>query len=363
MYPALATAEAMVNQVPDAELVFVGTVGGFERSLVEQSGVAFAAHHEVRAGPVHGVNPLRMLVSGGKLVAGTAQALGLLRRYRPQAILSTGGWVSFPLALAARLRRVPLLIFLPDVEPGLTIRVLRRFATEIALNVADSAQYFPGSRTVVTGYPLRAAMTDLARPENREQARQRAQAHFGLDPTRPTLLVFGGSLGARAVNRGFVDVLGEVLADGAQVIHLTGRLDWDRSQEQAGALADHADYHAFPYLHEDMALAFAAADLAICRAGASILAECPLFGLPSILIPLAYSWRYQQVNADYLAGRGAAIHLDEGEMPARLLPLIRELLGDADRLGAMCEQARRLACADGAANVAQALTRLAQDKR
>ncbi len=363
MYPALATAEAMVKQVPDAELIFVGTVGGFERSLVEQSGVPFAAHHEVQAGPVHGVNPLRMLVSGAKLLVGTVQAFGLLGRHRPQAILSTGGWVSFPVALAARLRRVPLLIFLPDVEPGLTIRVLRRFATEIALNVAESAAYFPGSRTVVTGYPLRAAMTDLARPENREQARQQARQHFELDPSRPVLLVFGGSLGARAVNRGFVDVLGDILADGVQVIHLTGRLDWERVQAQAGSLADHADYHAFPYLHEDMALAFAAADLAICRAGASILAEFPLFGLPSILIPLAYSWRYQQVNADYLAERGAAIHLDEAQMADRLLPLVRELLGDSKRLDAMRDQARRLACADGAANVAQTLTRLARDRQ
>lgn len=361
MYPALATAEAMVKQVADVELVFVGTVGGFERALVEQSGVPFAAHHEVQAGPVHGVNPLRMLVSGMKLLAGTVQAFNLLRHQRPQAILSTGGWVSFPLALAARLRRVPLVIFLPDVEPGLTIRILRRFATQVALNVAESAAFFPGSRTVVTGYPLRAALTEMA--ANRPLARQQAQAHFGLDPARPTLLVFGGSLGARAVNRGFINVLGEVLDEGAQVIHLTGKLDWERAQAQAGPLADHADYHAFPYLHDDMALAFAAADLAICRAGASILAECPLFGLPSILIPLAYSWRYQQVNADYLAARGAAVHLDEGDMPDRLLPLIRELLQDRARLESMRDSAERLACADGAANVAQTLTRLARGER
>ena len=128
MYPALAVAEAMTAHYPDLKLFFVGTVGGFERPLLREAGVQFAAHDEVQAGPIHGVNPLRVLVSGVKLVIGTIQAFGLLRRHKPQVILSTGGWVGLPVALAAWVRRIPLLIFLPDIEPGITIKALRPFA-------------------------------------------------------------------------------------------------------------------------------------------------------------------------------------------------------------------------------------------
>jgi UDP-N-acetylglucosamine--N-acetylmuramyl-(pentapeptide) pyrophosphoryl-undecaprenol N-acetylglucosamine transferase len=367
VYPALAAAEAMIAQFPETQLIFVGTVGGFERPLLDQSRLPFVARHEVQAGPIHGVNPLRALGSAFKLLHGTVQAYGLLRRHRPHVILSTGGWVGFPVSLAARLRGVPLLIYLPDIEPGLTIKVLRFFASQVAVTAPDSQQYFRQGQTVVTGYPLRREV--MAQVGQRDSA----ITHFGLDPNRKTLLVFGGSKGSRAVNIGVIDILPAILADGHQVIHVTGTLDEDRSREQVASLGNIPNlehYHAYPYLHGDMALAFAAADLAICRAGASILGEFPAFGLPSVLIPLAYSWRYQQVNADYLAARGAAVHLDETRMAQDLLPTVRGLLNDEARLNAMKSAVKALAQSanvahnqaahNGAANLARALEQLAR---
>lgn len=368
MYPALAVAEAMTARYPELELFFVGTVGGFERPLLREANVQFAAHDEVQAGPVHGVNPLRALVSGVKLVVGTAQAVGLLRRYKPQVILSTGGWVGLPVALAAWMRRIPLLIFLPDIEPGLTIKALRPFARRVALTVDQSAAFFKPEKTVVTGYALRQSMLDVAARVNRdgETARQEARTHFGLDPLRRTLLVFGGSRGARAINMALIDQLPQLLAMGLQVLHITGTLDWERAQMQVKTLTgipngvpNHEHYHAHPYLHEDMGLALAAADLVICRAGASVLGEFPLFGLPSILIPLAYSWHYQQVNADYLAGRGAALHLPEEHMSADLVAAVGSILDDPRRLAQMRDSARALARPDGALNVGRELAQLA----
>lgn len=346
MYPALAAAESMLDLYPDVMLYFVGTLGGFERPLVQKSGIVFAAHDEVYAGPLHGVNPIRLVSSLARLSFGTVQALFLLRRRKPQAVLSTGGWVSLPVALAARVLGVPLLIYLPDIEPGLTIKRLRPLAHTIALTVPESVRFFNPDKTVVTGYPLRKHM--------REATRADGQPYFGLDPARQTLLVFGGSRGSRAINIAFGEIVADVLAAGVQVIHVTGTLDWERSQQQIDA---HPHYHPYAYL-DDIGLAFAVADLVICRAGASILGEFPYFQLPSILIPLAYSWHYQQVNADYLSERGAAIRLDEERMADELLPLIQTLLEDSARLASMRSRAAVLAQPDGAANLARTLAGL-----
>lgn len=352
VYPALAVVEAIQTTHPDTALIFIGTVGGFERPLIEKAGVVFSAHYEVSAGPIHGVNPLKAIASVFKLMRGMWQSFRILGREKPNVIFCTGGWEGLPVALAAQLRRVPLMIYLPDIEPGLTIKVLRLFARRVAITVEESAKFFRTGQTVVTGYPLRKQMMTATR--------EAGIAHFGLDPNRKILLVFGGSRGARAINIGIGNILADILQDGVQVIHITGTLDYERSQAQIGDLKNHPDYHAFAYLHDDMGLAMACADLCVCRAGASVLGEFPFFRLPSILIPLAYSWRYQQVNADYLASRGGAIHLDETHMTAELLPTIRALLGDPHRLQAMREAVGKSASADGASNLARALIELAQ---
>lgn len=349
VYPALAVAEAIREHYLNVSLAFAGSVGGFERPLVQESGVVFDSYSEVRAGPLHGVSLPRKLWSAINLAIGTLQALALMLRRRPGAVLLTGGWSGLPVSLAGWLLRVPILIFLPDIEPGLTIQVLKPFARRVALTTAESQAYFPRQQTVITGYPLRAAL----RRASREQAAQ----HFGLDPARRTLLVFGGSRGARAINSALLDIVADLLADGIQIIHVTGTLDWPDIERRAAGLPDR--YHAFPYLHGDMGLAFAAADLVVSRAGASILGEFPFFGLAAILIAYPHAWRYQKVNADWLASRGAAVRLDEERMNDELLPTIRGLLNDPARLADMRAKASALAQPDGARRIAAELVQLA----
>ena len=318
-----------------------------ERKLVQRSGLEFAGYHAVLAGPLHGVNPPRAIVSLIKLSLGALQALVLLLRLRPQVILLTGGWANLPVALSARLLGLPSVVYLPDIEPGLAIKVLGRFARRIAISVEASARYFGRGKTVVTGYPLQ---------ENRlEATREEALAHFKLDGARKTLLVFGGSRGARNINLALGAGLGGLLAADLQIIHITGELDWERAMRAAGDLKDHPDYHAFPYLHADMGLAFAAADLAVCRAGASTLAELPLFALPAILAPYPYAWRYQKVNADYLSERGAALRLNDEDLPARLHEVVTALMHDEARLGEMGRRSAALSNPDGADNLARLL--------
>ncbi|MBI5669941.1 MAG: UDP-N-acetylglucosamine--N-acetylmuramyl-(pentapeptide) pyrophosphoryl-undecaprenol N-acetylglucosamine transferase [Chloroflexi bacterium] len=349
VYPALAIAEAVREHYPNVSLAFVGSVGGFERPLVQESGVVFESYNEVRAGPLHGVGLPRKLWSAVNLAVGTLQALALMLRQRPDAILLTGGWSGLPVSLAGWLLRVPILIFLPDIEPGLTIQALKPFARRVAVTTAESQPYVPAGKMIVTGYPLRAAL--------RRATRDQAVQHFGLDPARQTLLVFGGSRGARAINNALLDIAPDLLADGIQIIHVTGTLDWPDIERRAAGLSDR--YHAFPYLHGDMGLAFAAADLVVSRAGASVLGELPYFGLASILIPYPHAWRYQKVNADWLASRGAAVRLDEDRMAADLLPTIRSLLNDPARLAEMRAKAAALAQPDGARRIAAELVQLA----
>jgi UDP-N-acetylglucosamine--N-acetylmuramyl-(pentapeptide) pyrophosphoryl-undecaprenol N-acetylglucosamine transferase len=351
VYPALAIAEAILRHRPDSRLSFVGSVDGFERPLIAEAGISFDTQDEVRAGPLHGVPLGQRLVSMAQLALGTIQSWRLIGRLKPDALLLTGGWVGLPVALAARLRGVPSLIFLPDIEPGLSIRVLRRFARRVAITVPESAQYFAAGQTVVTGYPLRQQME--------EATREKAIAHFALDPARKTLLVFGGSRGARSINNALLAILPDLLADGLQIIHVTGTLDWDDLKARRDALPDATHYHAFPYLHGEMGLAFAAADLAVSRAGASTLGEFPHFGLPSILVPYPYAWRYQKVNADALAEQGAAVVMNDADMERDLLPAVRALLNDPARLDAMARAARALAQPEGAWRVGQELLRLA----
>ncbi len=297
VYPALAVAEALVKDNPQVKLYFVGS-GGLERDLVQESALPFAAYDDVKAGPIAGVSLPRRLLSLLYYVIGSVQALGLMLRYRPQALLLTGGWSGLPVALAAGLRRVPVMIFLPDIEPGSAIRLLRRLASRVALTLDDSAQYFPNTPTEVTGYPLREAFA--------EATREAGLAHFGLDAARPVLLVFGGSRGARSLNRALLAILPELLAEGLQVIHVSGTLDWPEVEARRDAL-NHADYHAFPYLHHEMGLAQAAADLVPQPGRGQHAGGVPLFrsGLHSGALSLCLALPEGQRRLSGLAWRGA----------------------------------------------------------
>ena len=346
----MATAEALRDRLPRLDLHFVGTVGGYERQLVAQYGIPLSEYSEVRAGPLHGRSWPRKCWSALLLGVGTLQALALMVRRRPRVLLLTGGWMGLPVALAAWLLRVPSVIYLPDIEPGLAIRALAPLTRRVAVNVAESAAFFPKRHCTVVGYPLRKAFTTADRAAG--------IARFGLSAERQTLLVFGGSLGARSLNRALLPILPALMDDGWQVLHITGVGNWEETLAEIGD-ASYGNYQVFPYL-EDIGLAMAAADLIVSRAGASVLAEYPYYAAPSILVPLARSWRYQQVNANYLAQRGAAVVLPEEDLTAGLLPMMRDLSSEGgEALVRMRERAAALAERDGAGRLAGELLELA----
>ena len=362
MYPILTVAAALKSfwpqWAPDPQTpltwLYAGTAEGVEASLTARAGIPF---HPIHAGQIRILNPLKLARNALRMWQGSREADALMRSWRPDVVFVTGGYVCGPVVWAAARHQVPVLIYLPDITPGLGVQRLARYASAIAVSFPEVAQHFQGysARILDTGYPVR--------PELRERHLSKAQARrqFGLSPHLPTLLVFGGSRGARAINQALASALPHLL-DTMQIIHISGELDYPQAQTRVDHLPTQLKerYRLFPYLHEEMVAALHAADLVVARAGASTLGEFPALGLPAILVPLPISGGHQRHNARYLADRGAAVIVENDAMPEELLPTIRSLMSSPERLAAMSRASTALARPQAAESIARALVDLAQ---
>lgn len=320
-----------------------------EESIVSRTDLPFRA---VASGPIRGTTPWALARNLFRLWRGYRESRSLFRELEPDAVLTSGGYVSVPVAMAAWRTGVPLMVYLPDLEPGLAVRLQSRFADRVAVSFDEVLPFFPSEKAWVSGYPVRAEIRDADRGS--------AYGTLGLDPERKTLLGFGGSRGARHVNQALVKVLPELLVD-YQVVHVTGKLDWPWVEDQQRALGTaQAHYHAFSYLHaEQLAAAFAAADLVVARAGAATTAEFPAAGLPSILVPYPYSGQHQQLNADFMVAHGASVCIADADIEEQLVPTVKRLLSDEAALAQMSARARALSRPDAAHRLAADLVRLA----
>jgi UDP-N-acetylglucosamine--N-acetylmuramyl-(pentapeptide) pyrophosphoryl-undecaprenol N-acetylglucosamine transferase len=345
VYPALAVHSALTAKVRDLDTLWVGGEGGMEESLVKRQGITFQS---IPAAGIHGVGPITLLRNLGIIGRGILASRRILNEFKPDVLFFTGGYVAVPLALAGR--SYLSMLYVPDIEPGLALKSLAPFADVIAVTTNQSQKFFK-KKVLETGYPLRA---DLAIWD-----RSTAHRHFGISSGLPILLIFGGSKGARSINTTVMNNLRELLAK-FEIIHLSGDLDWTlvkhHREQLPMELAVH--YHAMPYLH-DMGAALAAADLVISRAGASCLGEYPLFGLPAVLVPYPYTWRYQKVNADYLTLRGAAVILEDHTLKNELLKTLNVLLENPNKLKAMRAAMFELSHPRAAEKIASKLIELA----
>ncbi|MCA9867464.1 MAG: UDP-N-acetylglucosamine--N-acetylmuramyl-(pentapeptide) pyrophosphoryl-undecaprenol N-acetylglucosamine transferase [Anaerolineae bacterium] len=349
IYPALAAVKALqAHGIVDENVLWLGTKGEMEETLVTRAGLRLET---ISGGPIVGVPWSMRARNALKLARGIGAASDHVRRFRPNVMLMTGGYVAVPVAVAARRHQIPIVIYLPDVEPGSSIRFAVPLARRIACTTDGSRAYVPAEKVVVTGYPVRPDIRAA-----RQLTKEQALARFDLVPGRPTLFVFGGSRGARTINRALMAVLPQLLAD-IQVIHVSGTLTWPEVEANAATLPAglRAYYRPYPYLHDDMGPAFRAADLVLARAGASMLGECPAFGLPSILVPLTFAWRYQKVNADYLTAHGAAVQLTDETLADSLQPTVRKLLFDSKKLALMSTAAATLDKPDAATELARVI--------
>jgi UDP-N-acetylglucosamine--N-acetylmuramyl-(pentapeptide) pyrophosphoryl-undecaprenol N-acetylglucosamine transferase len=354
VYPALTVVpelNRLVKQRHDELHVrWIGSTDGMERDLVERAGLPFEA---IPAGAIRGKNPVKIARSLWQLSQGYLQSRQIIRTFKPDVLLVTGGYVGVPVALAARQAGLPIIIYLPDLEPGLAIKFLARFADRVAVTAPEAQQFFKPGLTVVTGYPVRPDLFAATGPESFEQ-KNAARRRLGLREDWPVLLVFGGSRGARSINQAVTAHLESYLA-ASQVFHVSGTLD------EAWVLARRAElppdvqtrYHVSAYVHEEKADAFLAADLIVARAGASVMGELPAAGLPAVLAPYPYAGAHQTLNADYLTRHQAALVIDDRDLSQRLQETVINLLTDKQQLQAMSLASRQLARPDAAARLAQ----------
>lgn len=350
MYPALSVYEALKSKHPNVETLWVGGEGGMEEDLVKRAGIPFRS---VPAAGVHGVGLRALPGNLAKLTRGVVESRRILREFKPDVLFFTGGYVAGPMAFAGQ--NLPIVLYVPDIEPGLALKFLGYFADVITVTAPDSKKFFSRPERIVhTGYPLRSGLLNWSR--------EKAIAHFGLDSSLPTLLVTGGSKGARSINMAVLAHLNELL-EMAQIVHLTGSLDIETVEQAAAKLSadKKSRYHVLPYLH-DMGAALSAADLVLSRAGASSIGEYPFFGLPAVLIPYPYAWRYQKVNADYLAERNAAVILQDELLNDKLLSVIQDLLTNRMKRDAMRAAMQKMAMPNAADSIASQLVKLAGDE-
>ncbi len=323
-----------------------------EADLVIAKSIPFIA---VPSAGVHGVGLTKLPGNLVKLVKGVTASRKILRKFNPDVLLFTGGFVAVPMALAGT--AINSLLYVPDIEPGLALRTLARFSDKIALTAHDSKKYFKSNdKSVVTGYPTRENFKKIGKEEARKQ--------FGLKNELPVLLIIGGSKGAHLINQAVLPNLPALLPR-YQVLHITGNADCQECQDlklkMAAELGEH--YHPFAYLHDEISAAFSAADLVISRAGASILGELPTMGLPALLVPYPFAWRYQKVNADYLVAHDAAIVINNPDLESELVNSVNQLFADPSKLTSMSLAMSSLASPQASAQLADLVCALASHQQ
>jgi UDP-N-acetylglucosamine--N-acetylmuramyl-(pentapeptide) pyrophosphoryl-undecaprenol N-acetylglucosamine transferase len=336
--PALAIANELKKSY-GAEVLFIGTARGIENRLVPAAGYPLQL---VRVGALKNVSLMTRAKTAFDLPRAVWDAGRMLNEFAPDVVIGVGGYASGPAMLAAVMKHIPTLAFEPNVVPGFANRVVARFVSGAAVHFEETAKYFRHAE--VTGVPVRQAFFEIP------------VKHGGT----PTLLVFGGSQGAHAINEAMIRCLPELQrqAPGIHIIHQTGERDYNDARAAYASLGESAEVFKFI---EDMPAAFARADLVVCRSGASTVAEITAAGKPAIFVPFPRAADdHQRVNAEALARNGAAVVVEESKLEGVwLAETIAALLGDARRLQAMSEAARGLAHPNAARDIAVLAARLA----
>ena len=337
--PALAIAQELQSRY-DAEVLFIGTARGIETRLVPAAGFQLKL---VTVGALSRVDLATRVKTVFDLPRAIAQSARIIRESTPDVMIGVGGYASGPAMIAASFMSVPMMAFEPNVVPGIANRMVAPMVRAAAVHFPATQQYFRNA--VVTGVPVRREFFHV--PERPLDA-------------RPTLLVFGGSQGAHAINVAVMESLAALAQAvlGFQLIHQTGEKDCEAAQAAAASAGISAEISRFI---DDMPGAFARADLLVCRSGASTVAEITAAGKPAIFVPLPTAADdHQRHNAETLANAGAALLLPQAELTAdRLVEEVSSLLSDRARLAQMGAAARQFAHPHAAVEIAALAARIA----
>ncbi|MCR4919793.1 MAG: undecaprenyldiphospho-muramoylpentapeptide beta-N-acetylglucosaminyltransferase [Prevotella sp.] len=361
IFPAIAIANAVRRLDPAAHILFVGAEGRMEMQRVPQAG------YEIIGLPIQGFdrkNPLKNLKVLYKVWKSQRMAKQIINDFRPDVAVGVGGYASGPLLNQAAAMGVPCLIQEQNSYAGVTNKLLAKKASVICTAYEGMERFFPKEKIMLTGNPVRQRLLE------EDITRQAACDMFGLDPQKKTILLVGGSLGARTINESVLQHLDLVagLAD-VQLLWQTGKYYSNeiatRLAESAGQRGAASVQTAYPNLHvtdfiQDMAAAYRVADLVISRAGAGSISEFCLLGLPVVLVPSPnVAEDHQTKNAMALVSRQAAVYVKDAEAPATLLQTALSLVNNAQQLATLRENIKKMALPDSAAIIAEQVVRLA----
>jgi UDP-N-acetylglucosamine--N-acetylmuramyl-(pentapeptide) pyrophosphoryl-undecaprenol N-acetylglucosamine transferase len=341
LFPGLATADALGRRRP-CRITFIGASRGIETRVVPQRG------YPLRTLPVRalrGQGALGFAASALRLPASVLSAWNTLGDVDPDLLIGVGGYASAPAVVAGWSRGIPTVLLEQNAHPGLTNRVLARFADRVCVAFPESAEYFPRKKTVETGNPVR---PPAPRPRTRAGA-------F-------SILVFGGSAGAHRLNDVGVEAVARLGDAPLKVVHQTGETELESVRSRYAAHGIAADVRAFI---DDMAAAYADADLVVCRAGATTLAELTALGKPAVLVPYPFAADdHQRKNAESLVKRGAALMILDRELTAEdLAEAIRSLRDEPARLAKMAEASFALGRPRAAERVVDVCLELVDERR
>lgn len=345
LFPGIAVAEEFLSRDPANEVLFVGTERGVEAKVLPGLGYRLEL---ISASGVRGKGGVGLLKGAARFLYAYSQSRRILKGFAPDMVLGVGGYASAPLLMAARGMLIPRFVQEQNAYPGLANKLLSRFAAEVYISLEESARFFPKERTVLTGNPLRRQILEVV-------AQVPPPCSQGSFPPCETggieggthLLVFGGSLGAHSINMAMAAAahLLAALGDRFSVTHQTG--EKDRDEVAAAYAAAGVKAEVLPFI-EDMAAVYRQADLVVCRAGATTIAEVTACGKPCLFIPYPHAVDdHQRRNAEALLKKGACEMLLERELSPQLLAgTIGRLLGDRGRLEQLGANARGLGRTD-----------------
>jgi UDP-N-acetylglucosamine--N-acetylmuramyl-(pentapeptide) pyrophosphoryl-undecaprenol N-acetylglucosamine transferase len=345
LFPAVAVGEAMIRERPGTDVLFVGTTAGLEARWMPRSGLRYELFE------VHGLrghNLVERVRAIGEFVAALRRARGLLRSFGADLVVGAGGYASAPMAMAALMACTPLVLMEENTRPGLSNRMLWRFARKVCVGFDEAVPFFNSPKVVISGNPVR----------------------FNIEPSPLRLheplqiLVLGGSTGAHRLNEGVVNALRNLRETVIKftLVHQTGEADVGLVKGGYAALGCRA--HVVPFI-DDMAAALARADLVVARSGAMTVSEVALAGRPAVFVPYPFHRdRQQELNAQVLKGRGAAVIVaDDERLGENLAAALRELIADPARLARMGAEARTAAKPDAARIIAQLCFELGPKER
>jgi UDP-N-acetylglucosamine--N-acetylmuramyl-(pentapeptide) pyrophosphoryl-undecaprenol N-acetylglucosamine transferase len=348
IYPALAIANAWMEKHPGSEILFVGAEGKMEMQKVPEAG------YTIKGLPVAGLQrslTLANLSFPFKLWKSLKMAATIVNEFKPQVVVGVGGYASGPVLYAAQSKGIPTLLQEQNSYAGLTNKLLAKKAATICVAYPEMDRFFPKEKIKVTGNPVRKDLLDLA--GKRELGLQK----FGLDAARKTILVLGGSLGARTLNQAMVKHMADLEKAGYQVLWQSGKF-YFKEMEAALEKAGLTQIHLREFIRE-MDLAYAAADLIVSRAGALSVSELCLVGKPVIFVPSPnVAEDHQTKNANACVKQGAAVLLPDAEAVELLKKTIDALLQDEKQASSLAENIKKLAMPDAATAIVSELEQL-----